>query len=126
MLDKGPGAYPISSLELFQNTTSLAQPAPIHTTNPSRSLCHVFLAHATHTCHFPQFQYLQLQSPICPFTIWWCCRVNSFRANVSILDPLKTPESLWFSCVFRVYKMETLTSKGKGLIVRQLFQIFKI
>ena len=35
--------------------------------------------------------------------------VNTFLANVSILYPLNTPENLWFSGVFRGYKMETLT-----------------
>ena len=34
-------------------------------------------------------------------------------ANVHILCPLKTPENLWFSGVFRGYKMQT--SAGNGL-----------
>ena len=33
---------------------------------------------------------------------------NPFLANVPILYPLKTPENLWFSGVFRGYKMGTL------------------
>ena len=31
--------------------------------------------------------------------------LNPFLANVPILYPLKTPENLWFSGVFRGYKM---------------------
>ena len=34
--------------------------------------------------------------------------INPFLANVPILYPLKTPENLWFSGVFRRYKMGTL------------------
>ena len=33
-------------------------------------------------------------------------------ANVPILYPLKTPENLWFSGVFRGYKIETLAKNG--------------
>ena len=38
--------------------------------------------------------------------------IKPFLANVSILYPLKTPENLWFSGVFREYKMETLPISG--------------
>ena len=31
--------------------------------------------------------------------------INPFLAKISILHPLKTPENLWFSGVFRGYKM---------------------
>ena len=34
--------------------------------------------------------------------------INPFLANFPILYPLKTPENLWFSGVFREYKMGTL------------------
>ena len=37
---------------------------------------------------------------------------NPFLANVPILYPLETPENLWFSGVFRGYKMETLAKNG--------------
>ena len=37
---------------------------------------------------------------------------NPFLANVPILYPLNTPENLWFSGVFREYKMETLARNG--------------
>ena len=35
--------------------------------------------------------------------------LNLFLANVAILYPLKTPESIWVSVVFSGYKMGTLT-----------------
>ena len=35
-------------------------------------------------------------------------KINPFLANVPILYPLKTPENLWFSGVFRGYKIGTL------------------
>ena len=38
--------------------------------------------------------------------------VNPFLANVPILYPLKTPENLWFSGVFKGYKMGTLARYG--------------
>ena len=38
--------------------------------------------------------------------------INPFPANDPILYPLKTPESLWFSGVFRGYKMGTLAGNG--------------
>ena len=38
--------------------------------------------------------------------------LNPFLANVPILYPLKTPENLWFSEVFRGYKMGTLARNG--------------
>ena len=44
----------------------------------------------------------------------WKKNFNPFLANVLILDPPKTPENLWFSGVFRGYKMKTLA--GNGLI----------
>ena len=34
--------------------------------------------------------------------------INPCLANVSILYPLKTPENLWYSGIFRGYKMEKL------------------
>ena len=37
---------------------------------------------------------------------------NPFQASVPILYPLKTPKSLWFSGVFRGYKMGTLAWNG--------------
>ena len=37
---------------------------------------------------------------------------NSFLANVPILYPLKTPETLGFSGVFRRYKMRSLAKSG--------------
>ena len=40
------------------------------------------------------------------------CKDNPFLANVPILYPLKTPENLWFSSVFRGYKMGTLARNG--------------
>ena len=33
-------------------------------------------------------------------------------ANVDILYPLETTENLWFSGIFRGYKIETLTKNG--------------
>ena len=47
--------------------------------------------------------------------LWWWKRlewVKSFLANVPILYPLKTPENLWLSDVFRGYKMGTLAGNG--------------
>ena len=38
--------------------------------------------------------------------------INPFLANVPILYPLKTPESLWFSGLFREYKMGKLARNG--------------
>ena len=38
--------------------------------------------------------------------------INPFLANVPILYPLKTSETLWFSGVFRGYKMGTLAGNG--------------
>ena len=38
--------------------------------------------------------------------------INLFLAYVLILYPLKTPENLWFSSVFREYKMKTLVKNG--------------
>ena len=52
--------------------------------------------------------------------IWFVVNLvlNPFLANVPILYPLKPPENLWFSGVFRGYKMGTLArnglSKSKG------------
>ena len=37
---------------------------------------------------------------------------NPFLASVPILYPLKTPENLWFSGVFRGYEMGTLARNG--------------
>ena len=39
-------------------------------------------------------------------------RFNPFLAHVPILHPLKTPENLWFSGVFRRYKIGTLARNG--------------
>ena len=33
---------------------------------------------------------------------------NPFLANVSVLHTLKTSENVWFSCVFKGYKIQTL------------------
>ena len=38
--------------------------------------------------------------------------LNPFQANAPILYPLKTSENLWFSGVFRGYKMGTLARNG--------------
>ena len=38
--------------------------------------------------------------------------INPFLAYVPILYPLETPENLWFSGVFRGYKMGTLARNG--------------
>ena len=38
--------------------------------------------------------------------------INPFLAKVPILYPLKTPENLWFSGVFRGYKIGTLARNG--------------
>ena len=70
--------------------------------------------------------YFQWQSPIGPFTIWWCFRVNPFPANVPILDPLKTLERLRFSCVFKGYKMGTLTRNGLIFLNFQDFETYHL
>ena len=44
------------------------------------------------------------------------CFFNPLMANVSVLYPLKTPENLWFSGVFRGYKM--VTSARNGLMIQ--------
>ena len=41
--------------------------------------------------------------------------LSSFLANDPILYPLKTPENLWFSGVFRGYKMGTLARNGLSI-----------
>ena len=46
---------------------------------------------------------------------------NAFLANVSILNPLKTPEKQSFFRVFRGYKMETLARKGSKLKFMLIF-----
>ena len=38
--------------------------------------------------------------------------LNRFVANVPILYRMKTPENLWFSGVFRGYKMGALAKNG--------------
>ena len=48
-----------------------------------------------------------------------------FLANVTILYPLKTPENLWFSNVFRGYKMETLAKNGQSEAVREQLNPFR-
>ena len=47
--------------------------------------------------------------------------LNPFLASVPILYRLKTPENLWFSGVFRVYKIETVT--GNRLTISYPFEI---
>ena len=42
---------------------------------------------------------------------------NPYLANVPILHPLKTPENLWFSGVFRGYKMRTLARNGLNVLM---------
>ena len=42
--------------------------------------------------------------------------INPFWANVPILHPLKTPENLWFSGVFRGCRMGTLVRNGLSFI----------
>ena len=39
-------------------------------------------------------------------------KLNPFLTNISILYPLKIPEKLWFSGVFRVYNMGTMAKNG--------------
>ena len=55
--------------------------------------------------------------------------INPFLANIPALYLLKTPENIWFSGVFRGYKMGKLTSNGlkasgKMLISDQIVSIF--
>ena len=38
-------------------------------------------------------------------------KLNSFKANVLFIYPLKMPENLWFSDVFRGYRNGTLAQK---------------
>ena len=42
--------------------------------------------------------------------------LNTFLVNVTTLYPLKTPEILWFSDVFRWYKMGTLAKNGSIMV----------
>ena len=42
----------------------------------------------------------------------WKDRISPFLANVSILYPLERPKHLWFSSVFRGYKLRTLARNG--------------
>ena len=51
--------------------------------------------------------------------------INPFLANVPISYPLKTPENLWFSGVFRGDEMGTLTRNGLRIYLqaRQVFQM---
>ena len=46
--------------------------------------------------------------PLRPTKITLNSPLNPFLANFPILYSLKTPENLWFSGVFRGYKMGTL------------------
>ena len=46
------------------------------------------------------------------FTIGSGNLFNTFLANASILYPLKSPENLWFSGIFRGYKMGILVRNG--------------
>ena len=41
-----------------------------------------------------------------------CYFINPFNVNVLFLHPLKTPEYLWFSEVFRGYRIRKLAWKG--------------
>ena len=45
-------------------------------------------------------------------TVYKLNKVNPFLANVPILYPRKTPENLWFSGVFRRYKMGKFVRNG--------------
>ena len=47
---------------------------------------------------------------------------NTFLANVLILYPLKIPDNLWFSGVFRGYKMGTLARNGLNKIVKTILK----
>ena len=49
-----------------------------------------------------------------PYTdnLKFICKDNPFLANVPILYPLKTPENMWFSGVFRRYKIGTFARNG--------------
>ena len=49
------------------------------------------------------------------------CSLNPFLHNVPILYPLKTPENLWFSGVFRGYELGTLARNG--LMLRGTFVV---
>ena len=51
--------------------------------------------------------------------------INPFLANVPISYPLKTPENLWFSGVFRGYEMGSLTRNELRIYLqaRQVFQM---
>ena len=51
--------------------------------------------------------------------------LNPFPANVPIIYPVKTPENLWFSCVFRGYKMGTLAGNGLEKCLLSDFLIFQ-
>ena len=44
---------------------------------------------------------------------------NPFLANVPILYHLKTPKNLWFSSVFRRYKMGTFVRNRLKLIIKE-------
>ena len=45
---------------------------------------------------------------------------NAFLVNVPILHPLKTPENLRFSGVFRGYEMGTLARNGLKTLIKLL------
>ena len=47
--------------------------------------------------------------------------LNHIQANVPILYPLKRPENLWFSGVFRGYKIRTLARNGFKQRIWNLF-----
>ena len=65
---------------------------------------------------FPTSNYIFKVNRLC----WMCLKVNNltdfvvnlFLADVPFLYPLKIPENLWFSGVFRGYKMGALTRNG--------------
>ena len=51
-----------------------------------------------------------------------CNKINLFLTNVPTLHPLKTTKNLWFSDVFRGYKMGTLATNE---LSRSIFEYFR-
>ena len=47
--------------------------------------------------------------------------INPFLVNIHIIYPLKTPKNLWFSGVFRRYKMRALTRNKLKVLVQGIF-----
>ena len=63
----------------------------------------------------PPSDYFSLKKPFIRFSEALQVRpsyINPFLADVPILYPLKTPEKLWFSGLFREYKRGTLVKNG--------------